>query len=333
MLSNKPLFVYPDRQSQVTNTDTLKNNDDAKEGVKNTNKRPHVTLEGSKEKREIDTLDKDKFGCQLFKVKTCGIFSHPQIYYYNMKDFNTEYYINSNDTQISGLVYQPLTQTFYGLQKQMGKDNYQHVELDDEWVNSNFDKKFIALTVEKAVNGQNKFIKVPIGIARPTITLPECKNNPIIQYLQNGEDTCVYSSISSALHYIGYIKLAVLVDSFKYASQNDILELEHEKRLLKVNRIIRTGKCYPFNKQFLQIRIKNAMSFNLLQNAKLNPTTLFHVVLRGTDCSENHCICIFDNWIFDGNFTNALTLNQLNLDLSVNNKFVNVKAGYMYVNK
>ena len=51
--------------------------------------------------------------------------------------------------------------------------------------------------------------------------------------------------------------------------------------------------------------------------------------LRGSDGKEEHCVTIFDKWVFDSNFEYALPLSRESLDIccsseDTNDKFVSV---------
>ena len=89
--------------------------------------------------------------------------------------------------------------------------------MEDDWVEENFHEEFLELVKTKSKKDQRKFIKLPIGKAKP-ISSPACNlSNPIIKFMQNGKDNCVFASIASALSYMGFSLLAELV--MKYEKQ------------------------------------------------------------------------------------------------------------------
>ena len=47
----------------------------------------------------------------------------------------------------------------------------------------------------------------------------------------------------------------------------------------------------------------------------IDPNTLLITCLRASDGKEDHTVTIYKNWIFDGNFSHALPLNQESLDI------------------
>ena len=57
-------------------------------------------------------------------------------------------------------------------------------------------------------------------------------------------------------------------------------------------------------------------------------------LLRGSNYSENHCVIIYGQWIFDSNLPKALPLSKENLDLCVSSDgeqvlFEKVKEAYI----
>jgi hypothetical protein len=77
--------------------------------------------------------------------------------------------------------------------------------------------------------------------------------------------------------------------------------------------------------------IKYAANFDLLKSASSNPKHLYHVVLRGEDGSECHCVAVYNNYIFDGNFFHAWKLTHDNLSECIDSKYENIARGNMYV--
>jgi hypothetical protein len=57
---------------------------------------------------------------------------------------------------------------------------------------------------------------------------------------------------------------------------------------------------------------KSTKTFDLL---KSKSGELIMACLRGADGMEDHCITVYDRWIFDSNFSQALSLTKNSLDL------------------
>ena len=280
--------------------------------------------------RFYDELDFDEKGKHNMPLQHVGSFDKKQVYYFKM-DLYTKgkpYYINRNTEQINGMYWNTETSQFFGLVK--NKEHQKHVILDHWWVNKNFDKNFIKSVQKQADNEKIKFCKVPIGLSKPQVELEELKNNPITIYQQNERDTCVFASISSALHYMNYCNVAIFVNHLEDNYVDDKYANNYQKIIGILNyEIMKMGdKIFQTNYQLVKIKTPN--EFNIIEEAMKHQEDLFHVVIKGEDCSENHCIAIINKWIFDGNYVNALPLTQASLDECINNKFVGIQSGYRY---
>jgi hypothetical protein len=294
-----------------------------------------VTLE-SENKRMYDVKDmlpKNQRHCM--PLDFIGDFSHPQYYYYDMRGYNKRYYVHCVTTQISGMYYDELKNKFFGLCKRQrtNEDSFvHHIELEDDWVEDNFKEEFLDLVKNKSKKDHRKFIKLPIGKAKP-LSSPLCNHgNPIINYLQNGKDNCVFASMASVLSYMGYTALADLV--MKYETEFVKTQFTNDTYgavLGLVNHKIQSFKCKNFNQKYQLRRIRNHEEFDLIENATNNPNIMYHVVLSGADGSENHCVCIYHNFIFDGNYTHAWRLQQSSLDECIDTTFIGINDGYMHI--
>ncbi len=108
----------------------------------------------------------------VFKPEFCGIFSHRQYYYFDMRDIRTDYFVNVNTRQICGIYYDPSTQLFTGLEKfrEKGRQKYKKVPLETEWVVTNINHAVVKAAKSKAKLDQKQFVKLPIGLGRPIQT-------------------------------------------------------------------------------------------------------------------------------------------------------------------
>lgn len=256
-----------------------------------------------------------------------------QYYYFDLTRLSTKYYINVSTTQISGICWKPIIQEFYGLERHVNNDGnitFRHVELEEEWVYENISSDIIGLVISKAREDSNRYFKIPIGNSRPITSSNEIKNNPIIEFKEYGNNTCVFTSMSSALHYMGYEDMAVTVDNFK----SDYMERHYldgfQNMIGVVANFLANSSLKFFRQKFNMRKIKHCPRFNLLEKCSEDTNTLYHVVLRSSDGAANHSVCIIHKWIFDGNFSNALTLNKKNLDLSCDSNFVGIHSGHFY---
>ena len=268
-------------------------------------------------------------------LQLVGDMSQPQFYYYDMREFTKRYYVHCNKTQISGLYFDEGKNKFFGLCKKENAEQVaflHHIELEDDWVEHNFHEEFIELVKEKSRKDQRKFIKLPIGKAKP-LSSPECnRSNPVIKFLQNGKDNCVFTSMASVLSYMGFETLAEFVMQYekefvKTQYTNDI----YSAVMGLTNHKIVSFKQKDFNRKYQLCRIRNHEEFDLIETATKNPNILYHVVLEGSDGSENHCVCVFNNFIFDANYTHAWKLEQSSLDECIDCTFIGINDGYMYI--
>ena len=279
--------------------------------------------------RFYDTKDyiKDK---HKFPLRNIGNFNTLQCYYYNFNQFTTDYFVPTTDRQISGVVFNNTEKCYYGLVKD--SVNIHTTKLETEWVELNFDKKFQHLIKNKADTDSKKCVKIPVGTAKPTSTLAGTEINPVIKYLQNNEDTCVFASIASAIHYMGYTDVAFGIKQFEILYQDTKYENNYYEHILgKLVRNIAALGIKRFNRGFQIQKIKKPNKFDIIEYATMQPDILFHVVLCGKNCSAHHCICIVNNLIFDGNYTNALPLSQESLNLCVDDIYLCIENGFKYV--
>jgi hypothetical protein len=97
-----------------------------------------------------------------------------------------------------------------------------------------------------------------------------------------------------------------------------------------ITNFILTKSYLEFRQLYRVKKIGNYQQFDLVKAGKASPDVLFHVVLSSEDGAENHAVCVYNNWIFDGNYTNALKLEEKWLDEVCDSKFFGIQFGYMY---
>ena len=263
---------------------------------------------------------------------------------------STEFYINLNTTQISGLSYMQDTKSFWGLEIHLvdGKKKYKMVELKENWVRATFDQIIIKKVMENSTKERNRFAKIPIGSG----TLFEKENNnelsssmaslnkridgqdinyPKIAYRQNGEDTCVFASIGSAIYWMEMEDVALQIDDYRRKVLTDLYQSSFENLMGLLVNFLKSECHLYFRKRYLIQKILNPSTFDLLKNAREKPNILYHVVLFADDGSANHAVAIINHWIFDGNYMHALKLSRANLDKSCKSKYIGIHNGYKYI--
>ena len=149
----------------------------------------------------------------------------------------------------------------------------------------------------------------------------------------NGEDNCVFASMASALSFMGHTNLAYKVFMFGVSFMKNDYYKHYDKAMGTVQRKISDFQCNAFNRMYQVKRIKYARQFDLLTNASSNPNHLYHEVLKGDDGSANHCVAIYNNYIFDGNYSHAwkLSVDALTECIGPDAKYECIDTGYMYV--
>jgi hypothetical protein len=295
---------------------------------------PHIEFIPNSE-RFIDPFDLNKASflkqrSPVFHPDYCGIFSNCQYYYFDMREMPNQYFVNVSTRQISGIYYNPTVKKFIGLEKfrERGRQKYKKVELDTAWVTKNIDKKVIDAAKDQVGIDQRRFIKLPVGLGRPLQTLQKLRKNPTIVYPQYGEDTCVFSSLSSALFYLKYEDVALAIDDYKTKIMMD----SFENLMGKITEYIHGDEYFKLFRKKCDIKkITHCSKFDLIKQGQKKENILFHVVLISQDGGENHAICVVNNYIFDGNFSNALPLEQEYLNKSCDSVFLGIASGYKYI--
>jgi hypothetical protein len=174
--------------------------------------------------------------------------------------------------------------------------------LDTNWVETNFDKKFLS-QVKNMSEGKTAFLEVPPGDDKHHSegTFEAVAIGPPIKYQQTeGERTCMVYSMASAVHGAGLRQAASEIKNVA------------KKYEFKVGAF---GKFINFlQKRFgaLTSKTEHAATFDLLEKQK---NLLIMACIRGRDGKQDHCICIYNDWIYDSNFQKALTLTRESLDV------------------
>jgi hypothetical protein len=286
--------------------------------------------------RDIDLFDYVKTATSKKKMthfhpNFCGIFSNRQYYYFDLRSLTTTYYVNITTRQISGLMYDSEDRTFIGLEKYGDKGKYRNVRLESDWVTLNFEQPFIDMVMEKNAKEKNRFVKLPVGKGRPQQKRKDLiKKTPRIAYPQYGADTCVFSSISSALYYLEFEDVALQIDDYKNKLIAEGKIMINENLMATVVRFINSQTTEKFRKRTDIMKIEYPHNFDVLDHCRRKPNILYHVVIRCDDGAENHAICIVHNLIFDGNHSNALPLSMENLNACCDSVFKGISIGYKY---
>jgi hypothetical protein len=107
--------------------------------------------------------------------------------------------------------------------------------------------------------------------------------------------------LASAIHHIGWHQVASQIQNVGKKYQYKVGAFGHFLNYLQYKQKALITACK-----------ENASTYNLLQR-KTNCLTL--ACIRGGHGKEDHCISIYNEWIFDSNFEYALLLTKPALDL------------------
>ena len=182
--------------------------------------------------------------------------------------------------------------------------------LDSLYINQTFPPDLIADVKAFGVKGSQKWIDIPPGEAKPCSSFPEhLEKGPVMKYRQEeDQNTCLVYSFASALDHIGAKTSAFVL----YRKSGKIIN-----RCDTVARFSVAVK--DSDKHFNFVRLK-LPSYNILDRVD---NQLVVASLRGSDGKEEHCVTIFDKWVFDSNFEYALPLCRESLDLCCSSKETN----------
>jgi hypothetical protein len=179
-------------------------------------------------------------------------------------------------------------------------DTQECMLLVEEWVKSNFEKGYLEQL--KCSSGNNgSFLKVPPGDSRKHTNIAEGSGPQIHYQQQEGERTCMVYSLASALHFLGRKDVAAKIrnDSARYRKD--------------INSFCTFVKDLKSRHKIFRKETPGKGTVNNWWSDKLSG--LYLTRLRGSDGKDDHCVAIFDNWIFDSNFKFALPRTRESFDL------------------
>jgi hypothetical protein len=188
--------------------------------------------------------------------------------------------------------------------------------------------KFLENLKRNSATGCRKFSPLPPGDSKVHLEFPEgFVKGPVIHYRQPaGERICVVASFASFLHSVNCRQHAAQLFSVK----NNI----QESLSVWFNFCSYLQKLSPE----LQLQKYNFEKFDV--NSLVSPDKFGFPDLPIVTCvvdsngQDDHCITIYKDWIYDGNFSHALPLKKESLDLCCSSdeyqrSFVAMKSTYI----
>ena len=181
--------------------------------------------------------------------------------------------------------------------------------LTDAWLEFNFKhltdfwKQLKNLKVDET-------IKVPIGSSNNRNkweNITQNEKGPNMPFVQKNNQECLYYSLASVFHFMGYDGLAKLVMSvheLKNVSNGET----NIKKLVEVLGNQKNQKYSLVKVAFIIRRVKCPDSAKIIQES--DESVVFHCILE-----NYHSVCFLGNWIFDPIFPNAIKKTEENLRL------------------
>jgi hypothetical protein len=176
------------------------------------------------------------------------------------------------------------------------------INLETKWVEANFDKKFLS-QIKNMSTKSVAFVAVPPGDDKvhEKGSFEALAIGPKIKYLQKeGERTCMVYSMASVIHDMGAKQLASEIRN------------AGKKFEFKVNAFGHFLSFLQRKHRALNARRENKTLFDLLSVPK---DCLVMACIKGQDGKEDHCVCVYNEWIFDSNFDKAIVLSDEGLGI------------------
>jgi hypothetical protein len=154
--------------------------------------------------------------------------------------------------------------------------------------------------------GQTKFVPIPVGSCRSSLmtVFPglRCEKAPAVKFMQGQIDSCVFSSLASALYHTGIpdlMRVAIILQD-------------------KSNRLAGGTHCLNKAKTIVTENVKWLQPKRLPKEfdwgTDMNDYMFVVGVIKDSTNSCQHAVTIFRNWIYDSNEPFALPLSQESLD-------------------
>ena len=180
-------------------------------------------------------------------------------------------------------------------------------ELQDKWVEANFDAKFLKFLRLQAYSKGQRFVPLPPGASTDqSFQQPEVVVHPItgetspqVRFRQTaGDNACVIATFCSCMFYLGWSKLS----QDWWENKEDVTEnfSNRWKVVLDLVRGMRNAEARRLAKDWTPLTYTGS-----------KPVLMS---LLGSDGKCDHVVAVCNGWIFDGNFDHAMPICQRNLD-------------------
>jgi hypothetical protein len=267
--------------------------------------------------------------------------------------------MNNENLQVSSIRYDAVSKNFTGLVVLPDNTSVRQA-LSESWVRENMHSDIIDIVKLQGIQAHEQFnqrhdptkcadskvgnknvatkrskrmqaayLSLAVGAVR-TIPAELIKpTNPVIYYRQFDTDHCAFMSLSSILHYFGYVDEAKSLNRFREEYYQNEHVLAPDRVLQRISRFCREDKSFSKFRNMKYQWPSIDKNFDVLQNEFLHGEfALINVWTRLGDMS--HAVCICRGYIFDSNGTNALDLNEKSLEECGVGGFAKVKWGYYF---
>jgi len=161
---------------------------------------------------------------------------------------------------------------------------------------------FLEQVKRQSLSKLQVFVEVPPGANNIHREFPVgVTKGPEIHYIQvEGERTCLITSLASLLYFVNSREHASELFNSKGCIQEQTNVWEQlQIYLTQLSGLLKLQKIDYSHQNF----------------KKINPEIPIITCLRASNGKEDHTVTIYKNWIFDGNFIQALALQKESLDI------------------
>ena len=200
-------------------------------------------------------------------------------------------------------------------------------ELSEDWVLKEFGEEKVATWKQMGEKGRSWY-PIPIGnsVSETTLISEEIVDGnkmPRIEYNQGTKNTCIFDSAASALHYLGYERVARIIH---IEGQTNIMTMDAGKMDCLVQ--LMREHCGTMIASKMEPKREDGFEF-------LCASDMLTVVPRGDDGNTSHAVTVVDSMIFDSNYTNALPFCKESMDKicstkQFSRKFCGIHCGYRF---
>ena len=187
-----------------------------------------------------------------------------------------------------------------------------------------------------AMEQPNTWVRVEAGRYRLSSTYsPEARARmgspslPVVFRVQPpGEESCVFSSLVSAMHYLNDYKMRDMLSSYIQTS------LCYRKMTAVSESRSRDAFASKLMNQKGKYKSSLMKNFDIFENQSMWPTLC---ILHSSDGGLSHAVTVVDTYIFDSTTYRAMVINRKNLDWCCGTdyyeaKFVGVYKAYRFIN-